>query len=68
MTAFQAPGEAVWLSEGEAPQDEPNMGSRWRSPASSALVPPLVSRSDAEAAGRVRNSRLSDKDHVKNGF
>jgi hypothetical protein len=28
MSAFEAPGEAVWLPEGEAPYDEPNTGSR----------------------------------------
>jgi hypothetical protein len=28
MTAIQAPGEAVWLPEAEAPYDQPNMRSR----------------------------------------
>jgi hypothetical protein len=28
MVAIQAPGEAVWLPEGEVPHDEANMGSR----------------------------------------
>jgi hypothetical protein len=28
MAASPAPGEAAWLPEGEAPDDEPNTGSR----------------------------------------
>ena len=52
------------ISAGEAICD----GSVRSFAAGSALVPPSAARSDAEAAGRVRNSRLSDKDYMKNGF
>jgi hypothetical protein len=52
IAAIPAPGEAVWLPEGEAPHDQANTCSRRVPRVSSALVPPLVSRSDAEAADR----------------
>jgi hypothetical protein len=56
MAATPAPGEAAWLPRRGGTTQSGEHRQPPHSRVSSALVPPLVSRSDAEAAGRNRIS------------